>query len=131
MDLKNYFSEQSGVGVLSTADSEGRVDAAIYAQPHFLEDGRLAMIMRDRLTRQNLLQNPYAAFLFIENGQGYQGVRLSLKKTAEDTDPERIKHLTRRPLTEQQDREKGPKFITYFEVEQVRPLVGSDIIALE
>lgn len=131
MNLKDYLSEQKGVGVLSTADSEGRVNAAIYARPHVMEDGRLAMIMRNRLTRRNLLQNPYATFLFIENTQGYQGVRLALKKTSEDTDQDRIKQLTRRSLTEKEDREKGPKFFTYFVVEKVRPLVGSEEIALD
>lgn len=126
MNLKNYFSEQSGVGVLSTADREGRVDAAIYARPHILEDGRLAMIMRDRLTHKNLQENPYAAFLFMENLPGYQGVRLYLRKTAEDTDPVLIKELTRRSLTAKEDLEKGPKFIVYFEIEKVRSLIGNN-----
>ena len=126
MNLKKYFSEQSGVGVLSTADSEGRVDAAIYARPHFMEDGRLAMIMRDRLTHKNLQKNPYAAFLFMENSPGYQGVRLYLKKTSEDTDPVLIKAMTRRSLTEKEDLEKGPKFIVYFTVEKVRSLIGNN-----
>ena len=126
MNLKNYFSEQRGIGVLSTADSEGRVDAAIYARPHFMEDGRLAMIMRDHLTRQNLLQNPYAAFLFMENSSGYQGLRLYLKKISEDTDPVLIKEMTRRSLTEKEDLDKGPKFIVYFEIEKVRSLIGSN-----
>jgi len=126
MNLQNYFSEKTGVGVLSTADTEGRVDAAIYARPHFLEDGRLAMIMRDRLSHKNLQQNPYASYLFMENSPGYQGVRLYLKKTSEDTDPVLINKLTRRSLTEKEDLEKGPKFIVYFEVEKVRSLIGSN-----
>jgi hypothetical protein len=50
MDLKEYFDDTKGVGVLATADGEGKVDAAIYARPHFMEDGTLAVIMRDRLT---------------------------------------------------------------------------------
>lgn len=126
MNLKNYFSEQKGAGVLSTSDSEGRVDAAIYARPHFMEDGRLAMIMRDRLTHKNLQENPYAAYLFMENKPGYQGVRLYLKKTSEDTDPVLIKKMTRRSLTEAEDLEKGPKFIVYFAIEKVRSLIGND-----
>ncbi len=126
MNLKNYFSEQSGVGVLSTADGEGRVDAAIYARPHFMEDGRLAVIMRDRLSHKNLQENPYAVYLFMENSPGYQGVRLYLKKKAEDTDPVLIKKMTRRSLTEKEDLEKGPKFIVYFEIEKVRSLIGSN-----
>jgi hypothetical protein len=68
MDLKEYFNDTKGVGVLATSDAEGKVDAAIYARPHFMEDGTLAVIMRDRLTHHNLQSNPHATFLFIENG---------------------------------------------------------------
>ena len=126
MNLNEYFSDKQGVGVLSTADEEGRVDAAIYARPHFMEDGTLAMIMRDRLSHQNLLQNPYAVYLFIEAAAGYQGVRIFLKKVREDSDQERIAQLTRRSLTPQEDKAKGPKFIVYFEVEKVLKLIGGE-----
>jgi hypothetical protein len=30
MALKDYFEEQKGTGVLATADSSGKVDAAVY-----------------------------------------------------------------------------------------------------
>ncbi|WP_020674676.1 pyridoxamine 5'-phosphate oxidase family protein [Geopsychrobacter electrodiphilus] len=126
MNLKNYFSEQKGIGVLSTADNEGRVDAAIYARPHIMEDGRLAMIMRERLTHKNLQENPYAVYLFVENTPGYRGLRLYLKKHSEDTDPALIKELTRRCLSPEEDQAKGPKFLVYFEVENIRPLIGND-----
>ena len=39
MKLEEYFDLKKGVGVLSTADDEGKVDAAIYARPHFMDDG--------------------------------------------------------------------------------------------
>jgi hypothetical protein len=54
MTLKEYFEETYGTGVLSTADSEGKVDAAIYSTPHVFDDGTLAFIMRERLTHHNL-----------------------------------------------------------------------------
>ncbi|WP_286817878.1 hypothetical protein [Desulfobacter sp. UBA2225] len=48
MELKSYFESTDGTGILSTADSNGNVDAAIYSRPLFLED-KIAFIMRDRL----------------------------------------------------------------------------------
>lgn len=39
MNLKEYFQAQHGVGILSTADAEGRVDAAVYFRPHVFDDG--------------------------------------------------------------------------------------------
>ncbi len=126
MDLKEYFTTQHGTGVLATADGQGRVDAAIYARPHVMEDGTLAMIMRDRLTHKNLQENPHAAYLYIENAPGYQGVRLFLKKIREDDDPELIQQMTRRWLSAEEDRAKGPKFMVYFEVEKALRLIGGE-----
>ena len=82
-NLKEYFESTKGSGVLATADSGGEVDAAIYSRPHFVEEGTLAFIMRDRLTHHNLQSNPHATFLFMEDGQGYNGKRLFLKKVRE------------------------------------------------
>jgi hypothetical protein len=126
MNLSDYFSNSRGVGVLSTADAQGRVDAAVYARPHTMDDGCLAMIMRERLTHKNLQENPYAAYLFIENVPGYQGVRLLLKKIREDQDQELISRLTRRSLTSEEDQAKGSKFIVYFKVEKILKLIGGE-----
>ena len=73
MDLREYFENTKGFGVLATSDSEGRVDAAVYARPHFMDNGTIALIMRDRLTHHNLQSNSHAAFLFREDGPGYKG----------------------------------------------------------
>ena len=65
MELEDYFKKTKGTGVLATSDKYGKVNAAVYARPHFLEDGALAFIMRDRLTHHNLESNPNAAYLFV------------------------------------------------------------------
>lgn len=125
MNLRDYLQGVTGKGVLATADAEGRVDAAIYSKPHILEDGTLAFIMRDHLTHHNIGANPYATYLFIEDGKGYQGLRLFLKKVREDSDPELIAKMTRRHLTPEEDKARGPKFIVYFTLEKILPLIGS------
>jgi hypothetical protein len=126
MKLQEYFHNINGTGVLSTADSAGKVDAAIYSLPHVFDDGTLAFVMRERLTHLNLLSNPYAAFLFIENASGRRGIRLFLKKIREETDSDLIAKMTRRSLTPEEDRQKGPKFLVYFTVEKILPLIGSE-----
>ena len=60
MTLEAYFEEHKGFGVLSTADGEGRVNAAVYSRPHVMGDGTVAFIMWDRLTHANLQSNPHA-----------------------------------------------------------------------
>jgi len=125
MTLKEYLHNISGKGVLATADAEGKVDAAIYSKPHILADGTLAFIMRDHLTHHNIGSNPYATYLFIEDGPHYKGIRLFLKKVREDSDPDLIAKMTRRHLTPEQDRARGPKFLVYFTLEKSLPLIGS------
>lgn len=121
MTLRDYFEGHKGTGVLATADRSGRVDAAVYSRPHFMEDGSIAFIMRDRLTYANLQSNPYATFLFVENGPGYNGKRLFLKKLREENNPELIARIKRRKYT---DESEEPKFLVFFELERELPLIG-------
>jgi len=124
MTLKEYFNSSTGIGILSTVDSAGKVDAAVYSTPHVFNDGTLAFVMRERLTHFNLQSNPYAAFLFIESVSGYRGIRLFLKKLKEETDSTLIAKMTRRNLTPEEDKQKGQKFLVYFSVEKILPLIG-------
>ena len=125
MTLKEYLQSVTGTGVLATADAGGKVDAAIYSKPHILEDNTLAFIMRDHLTHNNIGENPYATYLFIEDAPHYKGIRLFLKKVREDSDPDLIAQMTRRNLTPEQDTARGPKFLVYFVLEKALPLIGS------
>jgi hypothetical protein len=77
-----------------------------------------------RLTHLNLQSNPYAVFLFIENVPGHRGLRLFLRKVKEETASALIAKMTRRNLTPEEDKQKGPKFLVYFTVEKILPLIG-------
>ena len=120
-NLQEYFESTKGLGVLATADSSGKVDAAIYSRPHFLEEGTLAFIMRDRLTHHNLQSNPFATFLYVEEKAGYSGKRLFLKKVREEKNPELIKKIKRRTLS---DDNEALAFLVYFTLEKELPLIG-------
>jgi hypothetical protein len=124
MKLDDYFENTNGVGVLSTANDKGKVNAAIYGRPHFINEHTVAFIASDRLTHHNLKKNPSATYLFKEDGS-YTGCRLYLTKTYEEKDS---------PLIEKMRREKHKgiwrkdnmesKFLIYFEVDKVLPLIG-------
>ena len=119
MELKDYFESTTGIGVLSTADSHGNVDSAIYSRPHLI-DGRLAFIMRDRLSHKNLESNPKAVYLFIENGPGFKGKRLYMTKVAEEKNSARIDTLERRQRDANPDEDR---FLVLFDLDHERPLV--------
>jgi hypothetical protein len=123
MDLKTYFENTSGLGILSTADYSGQVDAAVYSRPHFMDDGTVAFIMRDRLTHNNLQSNPHAAYLFKEDGEGYAGKRLFLTKVGEEKETERLYKLRRRSYPSDKERRES-KYLVFFNVDKTLPLIG-------
>jgi len=124
MDLKQYLESREGKSILSSANADCMVTSAIYSKPHVFDDGTVAFVMRKRLTQENLKTNPYASYMFIEEGPGYKGIRLFLKKIKEDTDDALIYKMTRQQLTPEEDEAKGPKFLTHFRVERILPLIG-------
>jgi hypothetical protein len=127
MKLSDYFEKAKGVGVLATADAQGKVNMAIYSRPYFPDpddDNTLAFIMADRLSHANVLANPRAAYSFIADGEGYCGKRLSLTKVKEETDQEKIQSLRRRNVPDECDEGKL-RFLVHFRVDGVRPLIGT------
>jgi hypothetical protein len=123
MNLKDYFSNNSGLGILSTAHSSGTVNSAIYSRPHFLGNDQVTFIMRDRLTRANLQSNPSANYMFVQQSGGLNGLRINLRKISESDDQSQINKLSRRKNTIE-DGEK--RFLVSFKVEKVLSLIGGD-----
>jgi len=121
MSLKDYFATTKGIGVLSTADSDGQVDAAIYGRPHFMEDGTMAFIMRDRLSHHNLQSNPHATYLFKEEGSGYRGKRLYMSKLREEENTELLESLRRKKAVYGNGEDR---YLVFFKLDKELPLVG-------
>jgi hypothetical protein len=124
MNLNEYFEKRTGLGVLSTADSDGRVNTAVYARPHVMEDGSIAFIMPNRLTHHNLQSNGHAAYLFRENEPGYKGIRLHLSKIREDTDSDLLHSLRRKVYPPELEEKEGYRYVVFFKVDKVLPLIG-------
>jgi hypothetical protein len=125
MDLNKFFNDKRGVGVLSTADGAGKVDAAVYSRPHVLDETTVALLMADRRSRANLESNPHAAYLFKADG-GYEGIRLYLTRTEIDKDPAAVRRWREmRGYRGPSYADKG-KWIVTFRVDEVRPLTGAE-----
>lgn len=125
MGLKEYFAGKKGFGVLSTADENGKVDAAAYATPHVIDENNVAFIMADKLSHANIAKNPYAVYLFKEDGPGYEGKRLYLKKEKESNDQKAVEATCKIAWPGPYCAEAYIKgsFLVYFTVESVLPLV--------
>jgi hypothetical protein len=125
VELKHYFSNAQGTGVLATSDKYGNVDAAIYSKPYVIDDSNVVFIMADRLTLKNLRSNPRGAFLFLEDGGGFVGKRLFMTKFKEgigEDEPE----ADLRDLYEKAKRDYPGEtlYMGYFRVDKVLALVS-------
>jgi len=124
MSLFDYFEKASGIGILATADSDGMVDLAVYARPEVIDETTIAFIMRERLSHQNLKSNPHAAYMFIEQGEGYTGKRLYLTKIREETNTSLIEEIVRKKPEICDPNDDSNKYLVIFQIENIWPLVG-------
>ena len=124
MDLYDYFESVDGLGVLATADSHGNADLAIYAKPYVIDETTIAFIMRERLTRQNLKSNPRAAYMFVEQGEGYAGKRLYLTKIREETNTSLVEQFRKKQPEICLPEDDSNKYLVHFHIDDIRPLVG-------
>ncbi|MBC8868532.1 MAG: pyridoxamine 5'-phosphate oxidase family protein, partial [Planctomycetes bacterium] len=85
----------------------------------------LTFIMAERLSHANVQSNPHAAYLFVEEGDGYVGKRLILTKTGEQADAEKIQAIRRRNLPDECD-EGTKRYLAHFHVDEFRPLIGTE-----
>lgn len=120
MNLNDYFANTEGTGVLATSNTDGTVDAAVYAAPHVVDDTTIGFIMRPRRSLANIQKNPKAAYLFIEKTGGYKGTRLYLEKCGQEDDPKKVNTLRRSHHGGDEDK----AILVYFKITEVRPLVG-------
>ena len=121
MKIRDYFKTAKGQGVLATADAQGKVDIALYALPHVIDDKTIAFIMTEKLTYKNLQSNPSAAYLFIEEEEKFKGQRLYLTKIKEEKDSPLLDSIRRKAYPHL----KGQEYLVYFRVDKILPLIGA------
>jgi hypothetical protein len=123
-NLKDYFENNQGLGVLATSDSEGNVDIAVYSRPHVINPETIAFIMADKRSHKNLQSNPHAAYLFREDSPGYRGKRIYITKTEEVKNSPLISELRRKKRDISDEEDVKDRFLVYFKITDIRPLSG-------
>ena len=124
MFLAEYFKNLEGTGIFATADKDGMVDLAIYAKPHVVDDRTIALVMRQKLSHQNLKSNIHAAYMFIEAGEGYRGLRLYLTKLREEINESVIAEFIKGNPNIAPLKDDSVKYLVFFRVDNTWPLVG-------
>lgn len=114
-----------GKGVMATAGADGAVNTAVYAFPQVTGDQTLAWGMTERRTYRNIVENPNASYLYIEPGETYRGIRLTLKLREIRDSGELLDEIRKRTrLTSGEDAADALKYLALFEIVEERPLVG-------
>ena len=125
MDLKEYFADAKGMGILATADADGKVDVAIYAKPMVVDENTIALVMRERLSHQNIRGNPNAAYMFIEKAGSIKGLRLYLTIVREETNVSMVEKIIEEHPEICPSPDEANKYLVHFKVERIRELIGS------
>lgn len=126
MDLADYFENKDGVGILGTSDAGSGVDLALYAKPAVIDETTVAFVMKQRLSHQNLKKNLQAAYLFLEKGSGYKGLRLYLTMRGEESNQTLIAAMRKKQPCIYPEKDDSAKFLVFFNVDRIRPLVGDN-----
>lgn len=128
MDLKHYFDQHEGVGVLATCDPASIVDVAMYCKPLVVDNNSVAFVMRQRLSHQNLEANLRAAYLFLEKGTEYKGIRLYLTMTREEINQTVVEQMRKKQPWICPAGDDSEKYLVFFTVDRVRSLYGDETL---
>ena len=88
MDRKEameFFNKRPRVGTLSTANSEGDVNVAVFGSPQMIDEETVVMGIGNNRSFKNLQANPKAAFIVLEPGEAmpeWKGIRVYLRAEA-------------------------------------------------
>jgi len=125
--LMNYFNKQPRLGVLSTANKEGKVDAAVFGSPMMVDEKTVVMGLGNNRTFAYLQENPNAVFTIVEQGAtlaDWKGLRVYLKMKEYATSGETLDDY-RRKVAEAAGEDAAAMIhaVVTFEAGEVRPLI--------
>ena len=125
--LMEYFNKGPRLGILSTSSKDGRVDSALFGSPRMIDEKTVVIATRKNRTFANLLENPNAVFMIIEQGAAVldrKGIRVYLKMKEYSISGELLDNIRAQAM--RFIGEEAAKMLyaaVIFEVYEVRPLV--------
>jgi hypothetical protein len=121
-----YFNQQPRLGVLGTADRNGKPNTAYFGSPRMVDERTVTMGLGDNRTLTNLEENPQAVYMIMQPGTSpseWKGLRIYLKMTACEKEGKKLDYI-RSKIAEAAGEEtaKMIQAAVTFEVIEVRPL---------
>jgi len=81
-EVMELFNKRPRIGSLSTANSKGEVDVAVFGSPQMIDENTVVMGIGKNRSFQNLKENPKAVFIVMEPGKtvmDWKGARVYLE----------------------------------------------------
>jgi hypothetical protein len=88
-ELMALFNKYPRIGTLSTANTEGEVNVAVFGSPRMIDENTIVMGIGQNRSFRNLERNPKAAFIVMEPGEtvmDWKGARVYLEATDMETE---------------------------------------------
>jgi len=130
-ELMDYFNKQPRIGVLSTANRDGKVDAAVLGSPRMVDEKTIIVALGKNRTFEYLQENPNAVFIIVEQGEGatlegWKGLRVYLRMKEYATSGD-ILDAYKREAAQVVGEEAMAMIhaLVKFEISEVRPLVDA------
>jgi hypothetical protein len=98
-ELMALFNKRPRIGALSTANSDGDVNAAVFGSPQMIDENTIVMGIGKNRSFSYLQENPRAVFILMEPGQSpmeWKGVRVYLEAVAIETAGEMLEKIRTR-----------------------------------
>ena len=125
--LMEYFNRQPRIGILSTANRGGKVDAAVFGSPQMTDERTVVMALGENRTFEYLRENPSAVFTIVESGKtiaDWKGLRVYLWMKEYATSGEMLETYKKEVARAVGDEAaKMVHAVVTFEITEVRPLV--------
>ena len=100
---------------------------ACIARKLCVDDKTVAFVMKQRNSHKNLKSHLKASYLFIEKGTSGKGIRFHMTLRNEDKNRSLIEALRKKQPCIYPKDDDSNKFLVFFEVDQIRPLVGDTL----
>ncbi|UCF82688.1 MAG: pyridoxamine 5'-phosphate oxidase family protein [Desulfobacteraceae bacterium] len=88
-ELMALFNKYPRIGTLSTANTEGEVNVAVFGSPRMIDENTIVMGIGRNRSFRNLERNPKAVFIVMEPGEtvmDWKGARVYLEATDLETE---------------------------------------------
>jgi len=125
--LIEYFNKQPRLGILSTSNRGGKLNAAVFGSPRMVDEKTITMGLGKNRTLAYLQENPNAVFMIMEPGKtlmDWKGIRVYLKmKVCATSGKELDTFKSQMAKVAGEDAAKMIHAAVTFEVTELRPLI--------